>query len=122
MDKNILLIEDDIALREGITLILEAEGYHVYGLKDGSELRSYLRKHAFGLFLIDYRLPGKDGLQIAQYLRGQPDSRQTPIIIMSASGYDLRQKVHKAGADEFLRKPFQIDVLIGLVQKYLSRS
>lgn len=120
--KKILLIEDDDALREGISVVLADEGYNIKVLADGSNFQKIVSKFHPNLYLVDYRLPGKDGLEITKIIRSLPKGSTTPVVLLSATGDNLPEKARQAGANEFIRKPFDIDNLIGIIQKYLVKN
>jgi DNA-binding response OmpR family regulator len=120
--KKILLIEDDDSLRDGISLLLLDEGYQIKSLPDGSNFQRIVSEFKPDLYLIDYRLPGKDGLEITKIIRSSSTKSQTPVILLSATGDNLPEKARIAGANEFVRKPFNIDNLIELIQKHLRNK
>lgn len=122
MSANIVLIEDDDTLREGLTLILEGRGYNVNTYCSGTEFFNCPPADGPNLYLVDYRLPGPDGLQITQKIRFDDVESSIPIIILSAGGDDLPQKTKDAGANLFVRKPFEISYLTDLIEHYLAQQ
>jgi CheY-like chemotaxis protein len=71
------------------------------------------------LFLLDKQLSGVNGMQVCQFLKSQPVTRDIPVIIVSASP-DLDKLSKDAGADDFIEKPFKIKNLLALMTKYLE--
>ncbi len=120
MEKSIIIVEDDDALREGLEIILSDIGYKVAAVSDSAMLNGRLTDFNPDLFLVDYRLPGENGLNIATSVRTKKDYKKTPIIIMSASGQNLQKEAKSAGANDYIRKPFDVDILIRLIKSYLS--
>ncbi len=106
MFDRILVIDDDEALRESLTLILSAEGYTVVSASCGADALAILEEASFDVVLCDLRMPGLDGFdlipQIGRILPG------IPIILMSAHGTDdLAVQAIQRGAYDYLAKPFQ---------------
>lgn len=117
MRKNIFIIEDDDTLRLGLELIMSDEGYEVRSAISWNEMGKVKDKFEPDLYLIDYKLPGIDGLEITKRIRSKATEKNVPIIIISASTSDIAQEVKKAGADGYLRKPFEVADLMGLIRK-----
>jgi len=106
MFEQILIVDDDDALRESLSLILGAEGYSVLTAADGTAALRLVEVHPIDVVLCDLRMPGLDGFdlipQIARCIPG------VPIILMSAHGTDdLAVEAIQRGAYDYLAKPFQ---------------
>lgn len=119
MKKNLILIEDDDALREGLALILIHQQYQVRAFPDNAHFQKF-KNLPVDIYLIDYRLPGANGLTITQNIRRRAAGKATPIIILSASGDNLPDKARSAGANAFIRKPFEISDLIIQISRLLN--
>ncbi|MCE3272581.1 MAG: two component transcriptional regulator, winged helix family [Ramlibacter sp.] len=118
---RLLLIEDDIALRQGLKRQLEADGYRVDEAADGEEGLFLAREYPFDLAIVDLGLPKLNGLTIVQRLRGE--GRATPILILTARGTWQDKVVGlEAGADDYLVKPFEYPELAARVKALLRRS
>lgn len=102
---RILIIEDDEHLRLSLKRGLESEFYTVDHVEDGVNGSYIARTHDYQLIIIDYILPGKDGLEIVKDIRSKGIS--SPIMLMSVRG-DPEDKVNllESGADDYLVKPF----------------
>ena len=72
------------------------------------------------LFILDKELPAIDGIAVTKFLRLQPATKTTPIIMIS--GHQIKNKARKAGSDEFLEKPFQLHSLLRLVEKHVTHE
>jgi DNA-binding response OmpR family regulator len=115
---KILIIDDDAAILEAVQVFLESEGYSVNTSPDGSVVLGDNIKYHPDLILLDLLLSGKDGRKVVQQLRYQPETKDTPVIIMSAHTVRAEEAL-MAGAQEFLPKPFDISNLLVLIEKYL---
>lgn len=116
---RVLVIEDDVALAEGLKLNLELAGYLpdvVYGVK---EAERFLDECQVDLLLLDVNLPDGNGVVFARELRGRMD---IPIIFLTARDLDEDMIVgFQAGADDYITKPFNVQVLIQRVNAVLRR-
>jgi len=119
--QQILVVEDDTAIREGIVDALTFEGYAPIEASDGNAgLESALTSDC-ELILLDLVLPGRDGLDILKEVRA---ARPTlPVIILTARGEETdRVKGLQLGADDYVVKPFSIKELLARVEAVLRRS
>lgn len=116
--KRILIVDDEPDILEFLQVVLEEEGYTVVT----SDKAEYLEQlHNGGLphlILVDVLLSGKDGREIVKYLKSQKETKAIPIIMFSAHP-SAEQTALKAGAEDFLAKPFDIDVLLAKIAQYL---
>lgn len=118
---RVLLIEDDAALRLGLTHQLEADGYRVDQAADGEDGLFQAREYPVDLVIVDLGLPKVNGLAVVQSLRDQ--GKTLPILILTARG-SWQDKVRglEAGADDYLVKPFEYPELAARVKALLRRS
>ena len=120
MNKTILVIDDDESILEAVKLMLEVAGYGVDTLtKNGQLLKKRLAKGFPNLILLDVLLSGFDGRHIAKELKTNKKTTAIPLIMMSAHPHADRTCL-EAGADAFIAKPFDIDDLLGMVEKYMA--
>ena len=117
---RILLIEDDVALRNSVRQILERSGYEVRVAADGAAGVRELQSGAFEVVLLDIGLPFVDGWRILGTLEGK---RLPSVIVISARGEE-RDKVRALdmGADDYLAKPFGADELLARIRAVLRRA
>ena len=116
---QILIVDDDPALRELLQRYLGEQGYAVAGVNDGASMDQHLETHAADLIILDLMLPGEDGLSIAKRLRS---TRDTPILMLSARGDEVDRIVGlEVGADDYLPKPFNPRELLARIRAVLRR-
>ncbi len=118
---RLLLIEDDIALGEGIHQALSREGYTVDWLKDGASALHALISEVFDLAILDLGLPKLDGLSVLRQLRESGGT--LPVLILTArDATEDRIAGLDAGADDYLIKPFDLSELKARLRALLRRS
>ena len=115
---DILVVEDDEAIANLICVSLSAEGYRCTCARDGMEGADYIERQSFDLVLLDIMLPEVDGYELLEYIK----PTGTPVIFLTAKG-SIEDKVRglRAGADDYLPKPFQIGELLARVEAVLRR-
>ncbi|UZJ57814.1 response regulator [Pseudomonas sp. KU26590] len=118
---RLLLVEDDVALGEGIHQALSREGYTVDWVKDGASALHALLSEAFDLAILDLGLPRLDGLAVLRRLRESGSA--LPVLILTArDSTDDRIAGLDAGADDYLIKPFDLSELKARLRALLRRS
>jgi len=116
---DILVVDDDAALRDLLRDYLGANGLAVREAGDGEAMRQRLGQGRPDLIILDLMLPGEDGLSLARWLRGQGD---IPIIMLSARGEEIDRVVGlEVGADDYLAKPFSPRELLARIRAVLRR-
>ena len=121
--KNILVVEDDLDIRELISFNLQNEGHQVFEAKDGEAGIDKAREKLPDLILLDLMLPGIQGLDVCRVIKSDQETKETPIIMVTALGQEEDiVKGLETGADDYITKPFSIKVLIARVNAVLKRS
>ncbi len=116
---NILVVEDDAALRDAVCLTLEMAGHGVTGVEGGPQALAVLEEHAFNLVISDLRMQPMDGLQLLGEIRARLP--QLPVLLMTAYGdVDKAVAAMRGGACDFLMKPFEPEVLLENVRRYAA--
>jgi len=118
--KTILIADDDKAIVDSIAAILDISGYEVLKVQDGTSVLDAV-KALPDLILLDIQMPGHNGQTVCRQLKRQASTKDIPVIIVSAS-MDVRLKAEQAGADDYLEKPFDMDVLQQKVFNLLNRQ
>jgi DNA-binding NtrC family response regulator len=117
---RILLVDDDHAFRVSTSALLRQDGHEVATVEDGAQAIAALRAQRFDLILLDLRLPGTDGLRMVEALRLWGE--RLPILMISGFGtIDAAVEAMQLGADHFLSKPVEPDVLSARVAELLER-
>lgn len=116
---RVLLIEDDLGVQKGVTLALKRRGHEVEVAASGETGLLALERHRPDLVLLDLMLPGMSGLEVCRRIR---ESKQVPIVILSARGDDIDMVVGlEAGADDYIVKPASGEVLEARIKAVLRR-
>ncbi|MDX2299722.1 MAG: response regulator transcription factor [Xanthomonadaceae bacterium] len=118
---RILLVEDEAPLRETLAARLKREGFAVDAAQDGEEGLYLGREMPFDLAIIDLGLPKLSGMDLLRALRA--DQRKYPILILTArSSWQDKVEGLKAGADDYLVKPFHVEELMARLNALLRRA
>ncbi len=120
---KILIIDDDSAICELIKINLDLMGYDVKYQTDPVKGYAILRQEAYDLLILDVMMPEIDGFSLAYKIRQNEDTKEIPIIMLTALG-ELKDKLSgfNSGVDDYLVKPFEIDELKARVLALLNRT
>jgi len=120
MKRRVLVADDEPALADGIALNLEAEGYETTVVSDGGEALEAASSHAYDLLILDVMMPVHDGFEVCRRLRKR--GNKVPIMFLTARGRpEDRIDGLRAGADDYLAKPFRLEELLLRVRAILRR-
>ncbi len=111
---TILVVEDDLDIREVMRMILEASGYQVLEAGDGAEALGVVRAHRPCVILLDLMMPGMDGFQFRESQLQDPAIASIPVVIASGGG-TVPEKASALGAAGYLVKPMDVKSLLSLV-------
>src|SRR5258708_9338885 len=117
MNKKVLVIDDNNAIREVIKVVLEENGYVVASISENEPTIAFVENYKPHIILLDIFMPGINGQDIARQLKAKKTTKHIPIIITSAHS-DISSVVAAIGVDSYLEKPFDIDNLVKIVEKY----
>jgi len=119
-DSHLLVVDDDLGIRELLSRYLSEQGFRVSAVEDGKAMDNWLAENTTDLVILDLMLPGEDGLSLARRLRGE---HRLPIIMISARGEEVDRIVGlEVGADDYLAKPFNPRELLARVRAVLRRN
>lgn len=123
MDKWIYCVEDESNIRELLVYTLEATGFKAKGFADGKGLWAALKEQIPDMILLDLMLPGEDGYSILEKLKKDENTRDIPIIMVTAKDaeYD-KVKGLEAGADDYITKPFGMMEFVARIKAVLRRT
>lgn len=118
---NIIVIDDELGMREGVRRVLAPIGYKIDTAETGEEGLSFFEKKSYVLALVDYKMPGMNGLEVLKKI--DEISPNTVVIIMTAyASLETAVEATKKGAYDFIAKPFTPDELLNCVNRAIERN
>ncbi len=122
MSKKILLADDSITIQKVVRITLADGDYELITVDNGDEALKKARQIRPDLVMADVVMPGKDGYQVCQEIKSDPDLNDIPVLLLAGSfeGFD-EMKGARLGADGYILKPFESQALVGKVQELLAR-
>ena len=118
---KILVVDDDLRLRELLRRYLTEQGFHVVGAENAQTMNKLWMRERYDMLVLDLLLPGEDGLAICRRLRGAGD--KTPIIMLTAKSEEVDRIIGlEMGADDYLPKPFNPRELVARINAVLRRK
>ena len=119
MKGHVIVVDDEISLREVVKLALEEEGYRVFTFGNAREALQFSKKNLLDLWLVDLRLPDMHGLEIIREIRDQDP--YVPIIIVTAyASLDTALEALRMHINDYLTKPFELDMLLDRVRRAME--
>jgi len=120
---KVLLVEDEPAQREVLAYNLEAEGFEVARAENGDDALMLVEEETPDIILLDWMLPGVSGIEICRRLKTRKETRNVPIIMLSARSEEVdRVRGLETGADDYVVKPFSVVELMARVRTQLRRT
>jgi len=118
-EHNLLVVDDEVVIREGMRRILSAEGYHVETSASGRTAIEKIQEQDFDVVITDLKMPGMDGMEVLRTIKIlQPE---VPVIIITGySTVDTAVEAMKNGAFDYIAKPFTSELIIDKVQKAVN--
>lgn len=121
MAKTVLTVDDSASIRQMVAFTLKSAGYTVIEAVDGEDGLAKAKSNAVNLVLTDQNMPKMDGLTLIKSLRGLPQYRATPILMLTTESSDAMKSQGKAvGATGWLVKPFDPAKLLEVVKKVIG--
>ena len=120
---RLLVAEDEPHIRRILVTLLEAAGFQVDVARNGEEALERLREEVrYDMVLTDLLMPETTGLELLEAIRGMPERRDTPVIVLTAKGQDTdRDRAFSLGAADFITKPFSPKKLLNRVDQILGQ-
>jgi DNA-binding response OmpR family regulator len=119
LEETILLVDDDAALLEVMTIVLSSEGYRVVTATDGAEALREVERNRLDLVVLDVMLPRISGFEVLKKIREKSD---VPVVMLTAKGQSVDKVVGlELGADDYITKPFDTKELLARIRAILRR-
>jgi CheY-like chemotaxis protein len=113
----ILVVEDDPQVARLIALVLQRNGWESQVVADGQTAFDRVRQAVPAMIFADLTIKGMNGEQLCSMLKGRPETRNIPYVVVSGDR-DIAERARHCGADDYMGKPFEFEDLIRLVNKY----
>lgn len=121
--KRILAVDDEEHILELLAYNLDQEGYQILTADSGEKALEILEKEKVNLVLLDWMLPGMNGIDVLKKIRSSQNLSKLPVILLTAKGDEISKVVGlEIGADDYLTKPFGIHELLARIKAVLRRS
>ena len=120
---TILIVEDDVAIREMLRFVLQQENFDIVEAEDAEYAQAQIDLIHPSLILLDWMLPGISGVEFARRLKRGARTRNIPIVLITARGEETdKVKGLESGADDYVTKPFSTRELVARIRAVLRRS
>ncbi|RZB37530.1 MAG: hypothetical protein SRB2_01074 [Desulfobacteraceae bacterium Eth-SRB2] len=120
-DKKILLVDDDEWIRDSLTLYFGTEGCHMMAVETAEEGMELLKQEGYDIILIDYKLPGMDGLTFSKKIQEmRPDA--VKILITAYKTKEVVSEAKQIGIQDLIDKPFTIDTIEDSLSQLIQRN
>lgn len=122
METSVLIVEDEVAIVTMLRYNLEREGFRVYSTGDGEEAVTMVKEYHPDIVVLDWMLPSMTGIEICKQIRWHQDTKNIPIIMLSARGEESdRIRGLDVGADDYMVKPFSPSELVARIKAVFRR-
>ena len=118
--KYILIVDDDEAILDALSTVMEMSGYRVRTITKGEQVWNILSEGLPDIILLDILLSGSDGRDIARNLKGSRSTKDIPILMFSAHP-NVKESALESGADDFIAKPFELSDMLKMVDEYCCK-
>lgn len=120
---RILVIDDEAVLSHIVRVTLESHGHEVVTADDGSRGFASAQRQAPDAIVLDLMMPVMDGFAVLEALRSDERTQSVPVLVLSAIGNDYtEQQCYKLGAKAFMRKPFESDLFVGVLEDAIAAA
>jgi two-component system chemotaxis response regulator CheY len=115
-----MIVDDSLAVRQLVTVVLKSAGYEVVDASDGQDALVKLSTHKVHLIISDVNMPNMDGISLVKAVKQLPNYRFIPIIMLTTESQEAKkQQGQAAGAKAWIVKPFKPDQMLGAVAKLM---
>ena len=122
MTASILIVEDEEPIQILLTYNLQAEGFRIRATANGEDVAHLVNEERPDLIVLDWMLPGISGIEVCRLLRSRPETREIPVIMLTARGEENeRVRGLATGADDYIVKPFSVPELLARIKTILRR-
>jgi two-component system, OmpR family, phosphate regulon response regulator PhoB len=122
MTASILIVEDEEPIQILLTYNLQAEGFRVRATANGEDVAHLVNEERPDLIVLDWMLPGISGIEVCRLVRSRPETRDIPVIMLTARGEENeRVRGLATGADDYIVKPFSVPELLARIKTILRR-
>ncbi len=118
---KIMIVDDEFYISRSLAFMLEKEGFDCTTATDGEEALELVAQEKPDIMFLDINMPNKNGYEVCQEIKGNPDTRDIVIIMLTAKGQvEFEDKSFQAGADDFLLKPYDPNLVMAMIAKHLN--
>lgn len=119
MPGTIIVVEDNADMRELLAEFLKLYGFTVMTAEDGAAALPLIRQHLPDLVITDLEMPRLDGISMIRELRRWPETRNLPVLVLTAYRYKSARKAIEAGATQAAFKPVELEALLRMIEQLL---
>ena len=120
---RILVIDDDTKLTDLLQLVFESKGFGVTIANSGTQALESLETELPEAVLLDLMMPGMSGLEVCQWIRGNPRTSNVPVVVLTAkTGIESKQELLEAGATDYLVKPVPLNDLVNRIGALVTNT
>ncbi|OGX16041.1 MAG: hypothetical protein A2166_05350 [Omnitrophica WOR_2 bacterium RBG_13_41_10] len=120
MAKKILIVNNEPDLLRIITFRIQKMGYDVIIASDAVKALEMIKSHVPGLILLDINMPNLSGPEVCKNMKAEENLKKIPVIFLAAASTNIEEKAKEAGAQDYLIKPFDLEVLVKKIQKLIE--
>ena len=123
MPERVLVVDDEPFILRSLSFVLERAGFEVHQARNGDEALEVLRNVLPRVCVLDVMMPKRNGYEVCEIVKGDPDLRDTYVMLLTAKGQEsARARGLKAGADEFMTKPFSPSRIVERIHEVLGTA
>lgn len=123
MPDRVLVVDDEPFILRSLSFVLERAGFEVHQARDGEEALEKLRDVRPRVVVLDVMMPKRNGYEVCEIVKGDPELRETYVMLLTAKGQEsARARGLRAGADEFMTKPFSPSRIVERIREVLGQG